>query len=81
VLVYSLGSEQALRKTFELVAETGPAPDDFDPLFASLDPDPEGAIDGVRDTANMPLDDEPQRVRDDLNAVGAHQSSATSRKG
>jgi len=75
VLVHSLGSDQALRKTFELVAETGPAPEDFDALFASLDADPEGAIDGVRDMANMPLDDEPQRVRDDLSALGARQSS------
>jgi uncharacterized protein YbjT (DUF2867 family) len=81
VLVHSLGSEHALRKTFELVAETGPAPDDFDALFASLDADPEGAIDGVRDMANMPPDEEPQRVRDDLNAVRAHQSSAASCKG
>jgi uncharacterized protein YbjT (DUF2867 family) len=76
VLVHSLGSKQALRKTFELVAETGPAPDDFDALFASLDADPEGAIDGVQDLANMPLDGEPQRVRDDLNTVRTHQASA-----
>jgi hypothetical protein len=26
------------------------------------------ALDGVRDTANMPVEDEPQRVRDDLDA-------------
>ena len=69
VLVRSLASEQALRKTFELVAVTGPAPDDFDAAFAALDPDQEGALDGVRDTANMPLTEEPQRVRDDLAAV------------
>ncbi len=76
VLVHNLGSVHALRKTFELVAETGPAPDDFDALFASLDADPEGALDGVRDMANMPSDEEPQRVRDDLNAVRGHQSAA-----
>ena len=78
VLVHSLSSDQALRKTFELVAETGPAPDDFDALFARLDGDPEGALDGVRDLANMPSDEEPQRVRNDLNATGARQSVAES---
>jgi len=38
-------------------------------LFAPLDADPQGALDAAHDTANMPLQDEPQRVRDDLNAV------------
>jgi uncharacterized protein YbjT (DUF2867 family) len=71
VLVRSLTSDQALRKTFELVAESGPAQDDFDALFAGLDADPRGALDGVRDAANMPVEDEPQRVRDDLDAVVA----------
>lgn len=69
VLVRSLGSEQALRKTFELISAKGPAPQDFDALFARLDADPPGTLDAVHDTANMPLEDEPQRVRDDLNAV------------
>lgn len=72
VLVRSLTSPGALRKTFELVAATGPAPDDaddFDALFAPLEADPPGALGGVRDAANMPLEDEPQRVRDDLNAL------------
>lgn len=72
VLVRSLTSEQALRKTFELVATTGPAQDDFDPLFAALDADARGALDAVHDTANMPLPDEPQRVRDDLDRVLEH---------
>ena len=34
VLVRSLSSNHALRKTFELIATTGPPPDDFDALFA-----------------------------------------------
>ena len=76
VLVRSLVSDQALRKTFELIATAGPAPKDFHALFAPLDPDPLGALDGVRDMANMPLGDEPQRVRDDLDAVRARQSSS-----
>ena len=78
VLVHSLGSDQASRKTFELVVEAGPAPDDFDALFAGLDADREGALDGARDLANMPPDEEPQRVRNDLNAVRARQSVAGS---
>ena len=73
VLVGSLSSATASRKTFELVADTGPAPDDLEPLFAQLDADPPGAIDGVRDVVNMPLQDEPPRVRDDLEAVLARR--------
>ena len=75
VLVCSLGSGQALRKTFELVAVTGPAPEDFDALFAPLEKDTRGALDGVHDAEDMPLDDEPQQVRDDLDAVVTRESS------
>ncbi|MFG1378742.1 SDR family oxidoreductase [Xanthobacter autotrophicus] len=73
VLVHALSSDQAVRKSFELVAETGPEPDDFDALFAALDADPDGALDGVRDLPNMPFPDEPQHVRDDMAAVLAHR--------
>jgi uncharacterized protein YbjT (DUF2867 family) len=66
VLVSSLGSDHALRKTFELIATTGPPQEDFDALFALLDADPQGALDGVHDMANMPLEDEPKSVRDDF---------------
>jgi uncharacterized protein YbjT (DUF2867 family) len=69
VLVHSLSSEQALRKTFELVAERGAAQDDLDLLFAPLDADPRDALDAVHDQANMPLDDEPSRVLADLEAL------------
>jgi uncharacterized protein YbjT (DUF2867 family) len=69
VLVHSLRSESALRKTFELIAAKGPAQENLDALFASLDADPPRSLDAVRDTANMPLEGEPQRVLDDLNAV------------
>jgi len=76
VLVHSLSSDQALRKTFELVATKGPAQKNLDDLFAALDPDLDNGFDGVRDTPNQPLADEPQRVRDDL-----HTLSANRRKG
>ncbi|QDE83115.1 hypothetical protein [Myxococcus xanthus] len=59
----------ALGKTFELVATTGPAPKDVDALFASLDAESPGALDGVRDMANMPLEGEPKQVLDGLNAL------------
>lgn len=77
VLVHSLTSDEAVRKTFELVAGKGPAPADLNVLFAKLDADPQGALDGVRDMGNMPLEDEPQHVRDDLKAVLARRSGAT----
>jgi uncharacterized protein YbjT (DUF2867 family) len=72
VLVHSLTSDRALRKTFELVAIKGPAQEDLDGLFAALDADPENALDGVRDTPNQPLDEEPQRVKDDLRSLSAN---------
>ncbi|MFB8176029.1 SDR family oxidoreductase [Streptomyces sp. NPDC055966] len=69
VLVQALTAPGAERRTFELVAEHGPAPSDLGPLFATLEPDAPGALDAVRDEDNMPLTQEPQRVRDDLDAV------------
>ena len=75
VLVRSLGSEDAVRKTWELVAVTGPAQEDLDPLFAALETDPPDALDGVHDMTNMPLENEPQRVRDDLDAAQAQRMS------
>jgi hypothetical protein len=64
-----------LRKTFELVATKGPAQHDLDPDFARLDADPPGALDAAHDLANMALQQEPQRVRDDLDAVSARRPS------
>ena len=71
VLVASLTSEAALRKTFELVATKGSAQSDIEPLFAALEPDIENGTDGVRDVSNMPLEEEPKRVRDDMAAIQA----------
>lgn len=72
VLVRSLTSDAARQKTFELVAEIGSVPDDFDALFAAVIADTPDSLDGVGDAANMPLDEEPQRVRDDRDAVSQH---------
>jgi len=74
VLVQSLGSDAAVRKTFELVAERGPAPEDFDALFAPLEADPPGSLDGVQDVENMPLTDEPERVQQDLRRLQDRQT-------
>jgi uncharacterized protein YbjT (DUF2867 family) len=69
VLVSSLTAPHALGKTLELVAEKGPAQADLDLLFAALEADPDGSLDGVHDMQNMSLESEPVRVRDDLNAA------------
>ena len=78
VLVQSLSSVGAARKTLELVAVKGPAQRDLEPLFAALDGDAEDSLDAASDIANQPLDDEPQRVRDDLQAVLARRSKVES---
>jgi uncharacterized protein YbjT (DUF2867 family) len=70
LLIASLTSSAANRKTFELVAENGQAQTDFDPLFAALKQDPGNALDAVLDLDNMPFDQEPDRVRRDLETVG-----------
>jgi hypothetical protein len=53
--------EEALRK--------GHAQSDLDAEFARLDADPPGALDAVHDLANMPLQEEPLPVRQDLETV------------
>jgi len=75
VLVRSLTSAQAERRTFELFATAGSQQRDFDPVFAALDADPPSSLDAAHDTANMPLEGEPQRVRDDLDAVAPARKS------
>jgi len=76
VLVRSLSSDAAVRKTFELVSTKGAPQKDFDTLFGSLEPDSPGRLNGVHDMANMPLEQEPKRVRDDLEAVQTQSSDA-----
>jgi uncharacterized protein YbjT (DUF2867 family) len=76
VLVRSLSSDAAVRKTFELVSTKGASQEDFDALFGSLEPDPPGALNGLHDMANMPLEEEPKRVRDDLEAMQTQSSDA-----
>ena len=75
VLVQSLSSRNAVRKTFELIATEGPAQKDLEPLFTGLDGDADDSLDAAKDVANQPLQDEPQRVRDDLQAVLVRRSA------
>jgi len=69
VLIDSLTDDRADHRTLELVADRGPEQDDLGPVFSALDPDPVGSLDGVHDTDNLPLDQEPQHVQDELNHV------------
>jgi uncharacterized protein YbjT (DUF2867 family) len=69
VLVASLSSPAAQGKTFELVAEDGPASTSLELLFAALRDDRPHALDAVLDTPDMPLDGEPRQVRKDLDAA------------
>jgi uncharacterized protein YbjT (DUF2867 family) len=73
VLVQSLDIAGARGKTFELVAEAGPATTDFDRFFSPIEPDADDTLDGIRDTANMALAEEPERVCDDLDRISRHR--------
>lgn len=76
VLVRSLRSEAALRKTFELHSDRGPEQTDFDPVFAALEADAVGALDGARDPANMPLETELPQIIADMEQARARRTVA-----
>ena len=67
VLVDSLTVDEARHKTVELVAEQGQEQADLGPVFAPLVAD--DGLDGALDPRNMPVEDEPDRVRRDLDVV------------
>jgi uncharacterized protein YbjT (DUF2867 family) len=73
ILVHSLTSDAADRKTFELIAERGPEPPDLDALLAAIDADAPRALDAAHDNANMPIGEEPTAVRRDLDDIRAMQ--------
>ncbi|MBJ7906903.1 hypothetical protein IF655_26815 [Streptomyces sp. DSM 110735] len=58
--------DAALGNTFEVFSGPGPATEDFTALFQGARTDALASADAVRDTANLPPDEEPARVRDDL---------------
>ncbi len=72
LLVEALLDEEALGRTFEAFSGPGPATKNFTALFNETRPDASGALDAVKDTPNLPLDDEPARVRDDLAHLRTH---------
>ena len=69
VLVRSLTSEAAKRKTVELHAEQGEPQESLEPLFEALDADQTTGLDGVHDVSNMPLEAEPEAIRRELDEV------------
>ena len=69
VLVASLTSPAANRKTFELVAEKGAAQSDLEPLLSALPADAAEGYDGIGDRDNLPLAKEPSAVVSDLDAI------------
>ncbi len=77
MLVHALTLDEARGRTLELVAETGPATTDFAAFFGSLEPDRPTSVDGVRDNATLPLAEEPNRVRDDLDRLRRAASTPT----
>jgi uncharacterized protein YbjT (DUF2867 family) len=67
VLVRSLLTDTAVGRTFELFAEAGPAPGDWDGLFAGVRSDRPGSLDSVADPATLPpVAEEPAPVPADI---------------
>jgi uncharacterized protein YbjT (DUF2867 family) len=69
VLVESLTSPSANRKTFELITGPGAEQANLDDVWGPLEADPLGQVEGVRDEDNQPLGAEPQRFLDFLAEV------------
>ena len=68
-LVDALDCPDATGKTFELIAEHGDEQPDLTPLFAALEPDFPGSLDGVHDDDNFPPSAQPERVLADLRRI------------
>jgi hypothetical protein len=78
VLVRSLDVAAARRRP----SSSSPRPDRPPPTSRGssphLSPTATGSLDGIHDTANMALTDEPERVRDDLDRLSRSRSTSTS---
>ena len=66
VLLEGITTPSGARRTVEVFSTTGSPVTDFETLFAATRPDEPGALDGVLDTNNVPLEEEPEQVRDDI---------------
>lgn len=69
VLLWSLLSEAAQRKTFELTSASGAQQEDLDAVAAELDPDVPDAVDAAHDAPNMPLIGEPEHICVELQRI------------
>ncbi|GIG55086.1 NAD-dependent dehydratase [Demequina activiva] len=70
-IVQSLLCDEAVGCTFELFAAPGAAAQDWPSRFAALAHDRPGEVDGALDPREPPLHEEPDRLLDDLRALGA----------
>lgn len=66
VLIASLECVEAEGKTLELIAEYGDMQANLTSLFANLASDTPSSFDGVADAENMPINDEPAQVLEDV---------------
>jgi hypothetical protein len=72
VLVRSLLTNTATSRTSELFAAPGCPPMDSEGLFAALEPDTDGSLDGATDPDTLPpLDHEPPVVRENIADLAA----------
>ncbi|WP_284763192.1 SDR family oxidoreductase [Arthrobacter sp. efr-133-R2A-63] len=76
VLIDSLHLDAADHKTFELIADYGPAQDDLTTVFHSLTPDSARSLDAAEDVIHLPLDHEPETFRHDLATISAGNDTA-----
>ena len=70
VLLEGVLNPSGTRRTVEVFSAAGAPVTDYEALFAATRADEPGALDGVLDTNNVPLADEPARVRDDIACLG-----------
>ncbi len=66
VLLEGAVQTSGTRRTVEIFSTTGEPVTDFEALFAVTRPDEPGALDGVLDTGNVLLTEEPTQVQDDI---------------
>jgi len=74
VLIHSLVTDGARGKTFELVATDGEQQTDWNELFAPLRSDRPGDLDGALDPQDLPIENEPENIQNDLNTIGSTRS-------
>ena len=65
-LVQALRTPAAVGRTVEVFSTDGPPVTDWDATFTATEADQPGALDGIRDPTDLPLEAEPESVRADL---------------